>query len=151
MPLNPATLSRAVLALTDPDAGGFRGFPADEAQAAANWAGVMRTFFQEMVFPPVQPGIHVAAESAARSALTGLNSGGLATLKQGWVVYAASLVGGVIPPVLALPPPGQPLLALPAPTGNAAQPAALLAAAVFAWSKGGLAGPPPAGPVTPWS
>ncbi len=150
MPLNPATLQQAILRLTNPDGSGFKGWPSSSAQAASNWAGVMRSFFSEMVFPVVPPTAHVAAESAARGVLSGI-AGGLPVLKQAWLVYAVTLAGGVLPPVVALPPTSPPPIALGGATDNAAVPAASMAAAVFAWSKTGLAGPPPAGPVTPWS
>lgn len=166
--LDPTVLIDAILRLTDRSRADWVGLPtvlngdgtvnipATHAVTAGNWANVAVEYFGGIVVPVVLPAVHALARSAFENAmLPVLNGGGpiagFVALQAGFTAYAAALIGGVVPPGVALPP-TTPLVITPGPPTVDPTPAAVsMAAAIDAWARTGLYGIPPATPVPPWS
>ena len=167
MPLNPVTLTTAILRLTDKTRSDFVGFPlvrtaggdvdlvGTNQLVASNWADTAARFFVEAVVPPPNPVALAAGRSAFAQAMgAALNAPGGATaaaaLSAGWAAFAVAFAGLITPPV-ATPPPAPLVIPVGPPTANPVPPAANIATAVFAWAKTGLYGVPPQPPSIPWS
>jgi hypothetical protein len=171
MPLNPVTLTNAILRLTDQTRSDFVGWPAvyvagaldlpaTHQLVAENWAGAARTYFSELIFPVIViPSTLDLAETAMVAAMTSLVAvpgGAAVALVAGFQAFAAAIVPGVLPAVAIPPPAPPPIAAALAPFAVAGiadpqPPAAAVAAAVDTWARTGLAGVPPQPPTTPWS
>jgi len=162
MPLNVATLTTAVLRLTDKSRGDFAGWPtvvvggavdwaATSQAAASNWAGAAQAYFMELVVPAVVPAAHTAGASAFAAAMTPkVSTDPLGGVADGFGAYAVVLAVSAVVPV-AVPPPA-PLVLVPGPpTSDATGPAAAMAATIDTWARTGLYGVPPAVPAVPWS
>jgi len=155
MVLSPTVMQTEVLKMTDESRGDFVGWPESAPETAANWAAACRAFFTQISAPPINPAIHGAAEQAFIAASVGTISvpgGGAAALDLGFQVYAATMIAGVIPPAIAIPPVVPPLLAtvLIAPVPSAQGVAVTLGAKIYTWAITGTFTVPPAPAVLPW-
>jgi hypothetical protein len=172
MALNVATLTEAILRITDMRRPDFVGWPmvltvsgdlnvvATNNLVADNWAEAAFEFFSEISVPPVPPPVHVAAREAFQVAMFNLLGPpptsplapptAAAALAAGFTAYATTLAVGATPPV-AVPPTASLVIPIGPPIADPLPPAANIAAAVLAWTLTGAYGVPPAAPVPPWT
>lgn len=155
MALLPATLIQETLKLTDKDSPSFVGFPETFDEAAENWSGVMRAYFEQASSPSIAqlaPGTHDAAEQATIAVMApGFAARTPTALQDGFVAYAAAMAAGLLPAFgVAVPPVGLVIPLLPLdPPPTAADAASTMATAVQAWAITGTVTPPAGSPV-PW-
>lgn len=149
MPLNPATLTGAILEITDHSVPGHV-FPQTQQEVGDRWAAAAKRYFAEMLFPPPNPAA-MEAGAAAMAAVFAAPGAGVAQFPLGWSAFAAAM-SPLLVPIVATPPPGPPAIPPLPPIGEPNTPAAAIAAAVDLWAKTGIGIIPSVPPiVNPWS
>lgn len=150
MPLTPATLNDAVLAVIDSSRPDFVGWPilsvggvvdpiSSRILAAQNWATAFERYLGQAVVPPASP----AALSAFRGAFVGT---GVVPALEPAIVAGVAAFAAATP--TALPPAGPLVLGLVVPQVDPRVVAATIASVVDPWMRTGLFGAPVQ---LPWS
>lgn len=121
--------------------------PPGEAACAAAWAEIMGDYASGLT----PPSAAVAAASAALEAgLAGMSGSGAASgiFASAFSAFGSALAGGMAPPGVPPGPFNLSSAVIHPPTGNPATAAASLGAAIGAWIRTGITGPPTS---VPWS
>lgn len=149
MPLNPATLTEAILEITDPSRDGHV-FPRNQTEVGIRWAAAARAYFSQAIVPPLLPLQLDAGEAAMRDVLS-VPGAGLPQFPGAWVAFVAAIALTTISPMIALAPIGPPPIPPLPPILDPTIPAAAIAGAIHGWALSGTFTPGPPAPPTPWS
>lgn len=148
MPLASPTIITEVRKIADP-AHPDHAWPTSTANAKTRWGAAVRAYFDGLAAPVLVPGTLDAAEVALEAAFN--PDLGLPGLEVGLAAFAAVIVAGIGPGLIATPPAAPPSWGTLTVTNDGTARCTQLATAIDTWARTGLAGALPGPPALPWS